>query len=354
MTLKRIKSVFILFSVTAFGQGPQTFVAVHLEPTHTGYYQSLVDLVALADSFHASLTLEFNPQWADTILAAPALLLQVRGWQRNGHEIAAHHHAVSYGANGWDGYTNRPAAEYPAPFKYRGNMQDYFILLSSLAGDSLLLTGCITDAEVEWPPGLIYRTDDHNAADCLSRPSAMTLNGQAVTSLGFGLINTRQRVDSVQVFYNSAGPKDVIGVVLHEKDFADNPMNLRSWLQFLKDKGKTVKTVRRILRDFENATGIAGSRETGSTGPIKAELLPAYPNPFNASTTVHFTLAEAGSVRLDLADTRGRIVLSLLSQNMEPGVHAVRFDAGGLPSGVYFFVLKAEGLKRFRKILLMR
>jgi hypothetical protein len=242
-------------------------------------------MVALADSFHAFLTLQFNPQWADTILTDAALLAQVRGWQKKGHEITAHHHAVSYGVSGWDGYTNRPAAEYPVAFKYRGNMQDYFTLLSRLARDSLLLTGCITDAEVDWPAGIIYRTEGHNVAECLSRPTAMTFNGQAVISLGFGLINTRQRVDSAKVYYNSAGSKDVVGVVLHEKDFADNPMNLRSWLQFLKDKGKTVKTVRQILREYENATGVSGPSYSGSECPVKSQLLSAYPNPFNASAT---------------------------------------------------------------------
>ena len=354
MDIRRSASILILASATAFGQGPHTFVAVHCEPNNTQFYPSLVEMVALADSFHAPLTIEFTPQWADTILANAPLLSQVRGWQRNGHEIAAQHHAVSYGVGGWDGYTNRPAAEYPAAFKYRGNMQDYFTLLSVLAGDSLLLTGCITDAEVDWPAGIIYRTEGHNITECLSRPTAMTFNGQAVISLGFGLINTKDRVDSAKAVYNSAGSKDVVGVILHDKEFALSPSNLRSWFQFLKDRGKTVKTVRRIIRDYENATGIAVPQESNTSSPAGFELLPPYPNPFNASATVHFALARAGSVRLDLADTRGRTVRSVLNRRMDPGMHFVRLDAEGLPSGVYFLVLKTEGIIRSQKLLLAR
>jgi GH35 family endo-1,4-beta-xylanase len=41
-------------------------------------------------------------------------------------------------------------------------------------------------------------------------------HGQAVTTLGFGLINTKQKVDSAKALYNSAGQKDILGVVLHE------------------------------------------------------------------------------------------------------------------------------------------
>jgi hypothetical protein len=354
MRMFRIASVIVLSAAVVYGQGPGTFVAVHLEPNNTSYYQVLVDMVALADSFRVPLTLEFTPQWADTILADPSLLAQVRGWQKKGHEIAAHHHAVSYGAGGWDGYTNRPPAEYPVPIKYRGNMQDYFILLSRLAGDSLLLTGCITDAEADWPAGIPYRTEGHNVTEGLSRPVPETLNSQAVTRVGFGLVNTKLRVDTAKALFNSAGSKDVLGVVLHEKDHAVNPNNLRSWLQFLKDRGGTVKTVRRILKEYEKTTDVAGSPEPSSPASSRTELRAAFPNPFNASATVRFYLARSGPVCLDLADIKGRIIRTLVRQNRDSGFHTVPVDAAGLPSGVYFAVLRADGSRGVQKIILSR
>jgi hypothetical protein len=354
MRLRPFASICILSAVSAFGQGPGTFVAVHLEPTHVGYYNALVGMVALADSFRAPLTLEFNPQWADTIMANPALLAQVRGWQKKGHEIAAHHHAVTYGAGGWDGYTNRPPSEYPVAVKYRGNMQDFFVHLSRLAGDSLLLTGCITDPDSDWPAGIPYRTEGHNVSECLSRPAAGTFNGQAVSTLGFGLINTKLRVDSAKALFNTAGPKDVIGVVLHEKDFADNPDNLRQWLQFLKDKGKAVKIVRRIMREYGKTTAVACPREAVPTVPGRAELRPLFPNPFNASATVRFILARDGEVSIDLTDVNGRLIRPLVRRNMASGSHDVGMNASGLPSGVYFVVLRAEGIRLVQKMVLSR
>ncbi len=353
--MKRIRRgtvVLIASFVSASAQGPDTFVAVHLEPDHTAYYNSLIGMVALADSFHAFLTLQFNPQWADTILGNPVLVNQVRGWQKKGHEIAAHHHAVSYGVGGWDGYTNRPASDYPNPVKYRGNMQAYFTLLSLLAGDSLLRTGCITDPEYDWPTGILFRTEGHNVTESVSRPALMVYNGQPVTSLGFGLINTRQRVDSAKTLYNAASSKDVVGVVLHEKDFTDNRLNLKSWLQFLQDKGKPVKTVRQILRERGYATAVPDDRRF--FGPGGMVLYPSFPNPFNASATIRFVLHRSSAVRLDLADANGRTVRNLLRKNMDAGDYSIRLEAGDLPSGMYFAVLNAEGIRLVRKAVLTR
>jgi len=353
--MKRVLRFWIVcfgLSAALSAQGPDTFVAVHLEPNNTAYCNTLAGMVALADSFRAFLTLQFTPQWADTILPDPVLLNQVKAWQKKGHEIAAQHHAVSYGAGGWDGYTNRPPSDYPNPVKYRGNMQAYFTLLSRLAGDSLLLTGCITDPEYDWPAGILFRTEGHNMTEALSRPVRLVYNGQSVTSLGFGLINTRQRADTAKVLFNAAGPNDVLGVVLHEKDFSDNRMNLRSWLQFLKDKGKPVKTVRQILRERGVATAVPNDRR--SFDPNGVVLYPAFPNPFNATATIRFVLPRSSAVYLDLADANGRTLRNLLRKNLDAGEHSVRLDAGGLPSGVYFAVLDADGLRLVRKILLVQ
>jgi hypothetical protein len=112
--------------------------------------------------------------------------------------------------------------------------------------------------------------------------------------------------------------------------------------------------VRQILRENNDGTGITESWWSGSGGPSKTGLLPAYPNLFNASSTVPYILERSGPVRLDLADTLGWIVRSIISQNMIAGSHVLHFDANGLPSGVYFFILKAEGLDLSRKILLAR
>lgn len=61
----------------------------------------------------------------------------------------------------------------------------------------------------------------------------------------------------------------------------------------------------------------------------------AYPNPFNPVTTVRFSLAEAGPVRLRVYDVLGRRVAVLANSDMAAGAHSVKFEAAHLPSGVY-------------------
>ena len=82
-------------------------------------------------------------------------------------------------------------------------------------------------------------------------------------------------------------------------------------------------------------------------------LAGASPNPFNPSTSVRFSLAEAGSVRLDVYNTRGQRVTTLLNETMQPGAHDVTWDATGQASGVYLLRLAtAQGTFVSRAVLL--
>lgn len=98
------------------------------------------------------------------------------------------------------------------------------------------------------------------------------------------------------------------------------------------------------------ATGIENQIEL----PENASLLRNYPNPFNASTTIEFTLAEAQLVELAVYDLLGRKACSLLHEEMSAGTHRVTFDATGLPSGVYFYRLSAKGRAETGRMLLLK
>ncbi len=67
----------------------------------------------------------------------------------------------------------------------------------------------------------------------------------------------------------------------------------------------------------------------------ETSLHEAYPNPFNPVTTVRFSLAEAGPVRLRVYDVLGRRVAVLADSDMVAGAHSVKFEAAHLPSGMY-------------------
>lgn len=93
--------------------------------------------------------------------------------------------------------------------------------------------------------------------------------------------------------------------------------------------------------------------------PTSLSLGDNYPNPFNPSTTIPFTLTEAGHVALQVYDVSGRLVSTLLEGQMTAGAHAVVFNAvkesgENLPSGIYFYKLVADEFEETKQLLLIK
>ena len=89
--------------------------------------------------------------------------------------------------------------------------------------------------------------------------------------------------------------------------------------------------------------------------PVPLEYsLSAYPNPFNPTTTIRFSLKEAGDVTLAVYNVSGQWMRDLTRRHYEPGHYAVRFDANELPSGIYFAKISAGGFVKTEKLVLMK
>lgn len=90
-------------------------------------------------------------------------------------------------------------------------------------------------------------------------------------------------------------------------------------------------------------------REMQGEGSRGAILHPAYPNPFNPSTVIGFSLSDAlagSSVRLAVYDNLGREVAVLTDGHLPAGDHSAVFDASALVSGLYIIRLKAGQISR--------
>ncbi len=106
---------------------------------------------------------------------------------------------------------------------------------------------------------------------------------------------------------------------------------------------------------------VIGSSITGiseTTGPDRVperfQLLQNYPNPFNPVTTIRYQLPRRARVQLVVYDVLGRPVQVLVDGVQKAGYYSHRFDASHLPSGVYFYHLKAGGFSQVRKMLLQK
>ncbi|HTX99778.1 MAG TPA: right-handed parallel beta-helix repeat-containing protein [Bacteroidota bacterium] len=88
--------------------------------------------------------------------------------------------------------------------------------------------------------------------------------------------------------------------------------------------------------------------------PSNIELLPNFPNPFNLTTTIRYTLPAQSSVTLTVYDILGRSVATLVQGPEDAGYHEVLFDGTGHSSGVYFYRFRAGNFVRTRKLILLK
>jgi len=87
---------------------------------------------------------------------------------------------------------------------------------------------------------------------------------------------------------------------------------------------------------------------------LNASQVLCYPNPFNGTTRIEFTLPSTQRVALRLYNVLGREVAVLMDEIRTAGRHEMTFDASGLPSGVYLCRLEAGGKAETRKIVLLK
>lgn len=102
---------------------------------------------------------------------------------------------------------------------------------------------------------------------------------------------------------------------------------------------------------YDDLTGIEEK-----TLPAEFSLAQNYPNPFNPSTTIKFSIANAGNYSLKIFDILGKEAGIIEEGYYKPGSYEVKFNASSLASGVYFYNLKSsdQNLNLTRKMILIK
>ena len=103
-----------------------------------------------------------------------------------------------------------------------------------------------------------------------------------------------------------------------------------------------------------SSTGI-NSRDNIMTQPKDFSLFNNYPNPFNPSTIIEFTLAQRVRTTLNVYNVLGQKVVNLFDHIANPGkLYQVSFDASALPSGIYVAVLISGTRLQSRRMVLIK
>jgi hypothetical protein len=132
----------------------------------------------------------------------------------------------------------------------------------------------------------------------------------------------------------------------------------------LKPTGGSAATVRIKALDLRNLDNekcevVATEEVEAPFVPKATALMQNFPNPFNPSTTLAFDVALAGNVTIQIYDVSGRLVATPLNAHKEIGRHRIEWNgknANGslVPSGIYFYRMRAAGFEATKKMILVR
>ena len=156
-------------------------------------------------------------------------------------------------------------------------------------------------------------------------------------------------VDSLTVtFYVTPG--SIINYKFHalpEAKFQNTGWELGSNVSFNLSSADTVLLPRK-------PSILTGILRHGYEKPSAYTLFQNYPNPFNPSTVIGFQVPSSGFVSLKVYDVLGREVATLVNEREKAGSYSVTFDAGNLPSGVYFYRITAGSFVETKKLVVLR
>ena len=168
-------------------------------------------------------------------------------------------------------------------------------------------------------------------------------------------------IDTDSHWFTGNGPCDPMSTYLGYND-GESACNWATHVIFDCDLPLTAGTYTVIITgfttaegDFEmdlhaSACGTAGTEDV----PVAFELGQAFPNPFNPSTTIDFTMGETADANLTVYNMAGQAVATLVNGMVGAGAQSVVFDASNLTSGVYVYTLTVGGQTLSEKMVLVK
>jgi hypothetical protein len=105
---------------------------------------------------------------------------------------------------------------------------------------------------------------------------------------------------------------------------------------------------------FANPYNYTGINEEKQAIPQRSELDQNWPNPFNSTTCIRYTIHKRTTVKLVIYDLLGREICRLVDHMQNPGHYTVHWDAENFSSGIYYYHLITDNFMQIKKLLLLR
>ncbi len=117
----------------------------------------------------------------------------------------------------------------------------------------------------------------------------------------------------------------------------------------------TVNSGDAVLIDLVEVGSLVTSVDDQTSQPTQFSLNQNFPNPFNPSTNISFTLSQRAEVSLKVYNVIGQSVAVLIErQILEAGARTIQFNATALPTGVYYYKLEAGNAVAVKRMTLVR
>ena len=99
---------------------------------------------------------------------------------------------------------------------------------------------------------------------------------------------------------------------------------------------------------------ITNAVDVEDAAPVAFTVEQNIPNPFNPTTTINYSLAQAGDVAVEVYNAAGQNIATLVNGFTEAGKHSVVWDASAYSSGVYFYTVKTSNVSKTMKMTLLK
>ncbi|MEA2096041.1 MAG: T9SS type A sorting domain-containing protein, partial [Candidatus Cloacimonadota bacterium] len=111
--------------------------------------------------------------------------------------------------------------------------------------------------------------------------------------------------------------------------------------------------------EMSNGAFVAHTDVDNLLKPEVTELTGNYPNPFNPTTTISFSIEEAGHVSINIYNMKGQLVKTLVNENLDSAYHNVSWNGKDnssktVSSGIYFYKMKSSNYTSTKKMILMK
>ena len=217
----------------------------------------------------------------------------------------------------------------------------------TLTGTESYLLAKIAQYETD-NPILTKYLQDYLVKNCLQAEAYQT----AIDLLELRILNAESPVDSLHAVMN-------LEIVLQLAALSENKKPISTkYTQYIYPDRNVFKVKHQEHWDLLDEL-LNGTEEDMIPIPNRALISSNYPNPFNPSTTIAFSIPEDGLVKLGIYNVKGQKVKDLCDSEMLRGHHKVVWDGKDkhqrdVSSGIYFVRLQASGAISTRKIMLMK